>query len=112
MKLDFTTVKYKDFLIYLKKSNIPVFTIKDWITKQPKNGIILRHDVDRNPNQAIKIAEIASELNIKGTFNFRVLNNKTNDTENLVKSFFEKVDTLKKFHTLDMKLVITTKTNL
>ena len=72
MKLDFTTVKYKDFLIYLKKSNIPVFTIKDWITKQPKNGIILRHDVDRNPNQAIKIAEIASELNIKGTFNFPI----------------------------------------
>ena len=79
MKLDFTTVKYKDFLIYLKKSNIPVFTIKDWITKQPKNGIILRHDVDRNPNQAIKIAEIASELNIKGTFNFRVLNNKLDE---------------------------------
>ena len=79
MKLDFTTVKYKDFFIYLKKSNIPVFTIKDWITKQPKNGIILRHDVDRNPNQAIKIAEIASELNIKGTFNFRVLNNKLDE---------------------------------
>ena len=76
MKLDFTTRKYKDFLIYLKNSNIPVFTIKDWITKQPKNGIILRHDVDRNPNQSVKIAEIASELNIKGTFNFRVLKNR------------------------------------
>jgi hypothetical protein len=79
MKYDFTTYKYRSFLEHLIDINFPIYTISDWIEKQPKNGIILRHDVDRNTNQAIKIATIASECNVKGTFNFRVLRNKVDE---------------------------------
>ena len=59
MKYDFTTYKYRSFLEHLIDINFPIYTISDWIEKQPKNGIILRHDVDRNTNQAIKIATMA-----------------------------------------------------
>jgi len=79
MKSDFTTEKYRSFLVHLKNINFPIYTLNDWIKKQPKNGIILRHDVDRNSNQAIRIAKIASDLNIKGTFNFRVLKNQVDE---------------------------------
>jgi len=79
MKLDFTTDKYKHFLEHLIKINFPIYTINDWILSKPKNGLILRHDVDRNIRQSIKIAKIASGLKIKGTFNFRVLNNKVDE---------------------------------
>ena len=79
MKLDFTVDKYKDFLKHLKDKNFPIYTINDWILLEPKSGLILRHDVDRNSSQSVKIAKIASDLDIKGTFNFRVLNNKVDD---------------------------------
>jgi len=79
MKSDFTTEKYSSFLEHLKYINFPIYTINDWIKTQPKNGIVLRHDVDRNPNQSIKIAKIASDLDVKGTFNFRVLKNQVDE---------------------------------
>ena len=47
------------------------------LRKKPSEGLILRHDVDRKPKQAIKIARIAKEYGAVGTFNFRVLRNKT-----------------------------------
>ena len=79
MKSDFTTKKYRGFLEHLKHINFPIYTINDWIKTEPKKGIILRHDVDRNPNQSIKIAKIASDLDVKGTFNFRVLKNQVDE---------------------------------
>ncbi len=76
MKNDFTVSKYRDFLIYLNTIDFPIYTIKDWIEKKPKNGLIFRHDVDRNPKNAVVLSKIASELGIKGTFNFRVRDGK------------------------------------
>ncbi len=72
MKNDFTSYKYKEFLTHLNKIDFPIYTLKDWIEKKPNHGMILRHDVDRNPKNAIVLAKIVSDLGIKGTFNFRV----------------------------------------
>ena len=79
MKFDFTTKEYEKFFTYLKYIKFPIYTIRDWIIKNPSNGMILRHDVDRNPKQSLRIAEISSELGIAGTFNFRVLNNRIHE---------------------------------
>ena len=72
MKNDFTTQKYSEFLESLLRINFPIYTIIDWIEKKPAKGLILRHDVDRKPNQAIKLAKIAFENDVQATFNFRV----------------------------------------
>ena len=68
----------KSFLHILNILNF-LFIPWDWIIKNPSNGMILRHDVDRNPKQSLRIAEISSELGIAGTFNFRVLNNRIHE---------------------------------
>ncbi len=77
MMNDFTTNKYTEFLNALVKVNFPIYTIVEWIEKNPSKGLILRHDVDRKPKQAIKIGKIAAECGVIGTFNFRVLRDKT-----------------------------------
>ena len=77
MMYDFTTNKYAEFLNALVKVNFPIYTIVEWIKKNPSEGLILRHDVDRKPKQAIKIAKIAAECGAIGTFNFRVLRDRT-----------------------------------
>ena len=77
MMYDFTTNKYAEFLNALVKVNFPIYTIVEWIKKKPSEGLILRHDVDRKPKQAIKIAKIAAECGAIGTFNFRVLRDRT-----------------------------------
>ena len=47
--------------------------------KSLQKVLILRHDVDRKPNQAIKLAKIAFENDVQATFNFRVLRDRTDN---------------------------------
>lgn len=70
-KLDFTINKYKELLDTINKNNIPVYTVKNWIEKQPNRGILLRHDVDRIPGNARKMAIIENKYNIYSTYYFR-----------------------------------------
>lgn len=69
--MDFTLKKYEKLLQVIQNQNIPVYTIHEWI-QQPKNkGIIIRHDVDRLPYNALKMAKLEHEHNIKTTYYFR-----------------------------------------
>lgn len=79
---DFTLSSYELLLNKLLEENYTFFTLKDiieqWKTFSPSQNhpitlslCILRHDVDRLPHNALKMAKVETDLNIKSTYYFR-----------------------------------------
>ncbi len=77
-KKDFTLTIYDELLSTIKNSNYKVFTINEYFSQKnyDKPFIILRHDVDRSPENSLKMSELESLYGIYSTYYFRV-NNKT-----------------------------------
>ena len=73
--MDFTLKKYEELLKVIIQNRIPVFTIEQWIATQPKQGIVLRHDVDRKAKNALAVAKLEHKYSIKSTFYFRITKN-------------------------------------
>ena len=69
--LDFTLGKYVKLLNEVAKLEIPVYGIHDWITKNPKRGILIRHDIDRKARNSIPIAKVENYFGISTTYYFR-----------------------------------------
>ena len=69
--MDYTLSKYESLLAAIQLHNIPVYGIKEWIKNPQANGIILRHDVDRWPVNALKMAKLEYKYNISSTYYFR-----------------------------------------
>jgi len=71
--MDFTLNKYKSLCEAIIKSNYKVLTMRDYLIEKP-NGklIILRHDVDRKPLNALKMAKLENGLGITSTYYFRM----------------------------------------
>lgn len=74
MSLDFTFNKYQELCKAIIKSGYIVLTVAEYLTApNPKaTYIVIRHDVDRRPNNAIRIAELEKNLGIKTTYFFRI----------------------------------------
>ena len=70
--MDFTLSKYEQLLKTIIAANLPVYTVKQWITEQPSRGILLRHDVDRLPGNALAMAALENRFNIRATYYFRI----------------------------------------
>lgn len=72
--LDFTLRKYKELCQAIISSEYAPLTIHDYL-KQNHNekSIILRHDVDRKPIRAQKMAQTEHEFGIKSTYYFRTV---------------------------------------
>ena len=64
---DFTLSQYKRLISALGQGD---YTLKNHLNN--KNNIILRHDVDRPPNNVLSIAELERKMGIKSTYFFRV----------------------------------------
>ena len=76
MNRDFTLAKYGELCNTIVQSGYAVMSVKDYLflslSLQPREKVvILRHDVDRKPEKALKMAEIERELGISGTYYFR-----------------------------------------
>lgn len=71
--LDFTLRKYKELCGSISNSGYEPLSVKRYLssTDLPDNFIILRHDVDRNPERAETMAYLEDELGIKSTYYFR-----------------------------------------
>ena len=67
---DFTIKKYRKLCNTIKE-NYGTLTFEGYLTKSKNKFVILRHDVDRMPDNALKIAEIEHESGIKSTYYFR-----------------------------------------
>ena len=74
MVRDFTLKIYERLCLNLKKSGFRPIGVGDYLANSANMGekvAIIRHDVDRLPLQALKMAEIENDLGIKSTYYFR-----------------------------------------
>ena len=72
--LDFTTNKYKELCLSIIDSGYKICTVKDYLADLPGSGpyaLILKHDVDRMPENALKMALLEKELGILSSYYFR-----------------------------------------
>jgi hypothetical protein len=76
MNRDFTLAKYEELCSAIVQSGYAVMSVKYYLSRslslQPREKVvILRHDVDRKPEKALKMAEIERELDMQATYYFR-----------------------------------------
>ena len=70
--LDFTLKKYEKLCEAIVSSEYSPMKMETYFELQrPVGSITLRHDVDRMPENALKMAEIENRYNIKSTYYFR-----------------------------------------
>mgnify|MGYP006292969197 FL=1 len=70
--MDFTLSKYRALIHAVISSELPVYSIEAWIRHPGTRGVIIRHDVDRCPRNALKMAKLEHEHNIHTTYYFRI----------------------------------------
>lgn len=71
---DFTLSMYKELLLALKNAAYQFITFEDYFTGNlPEKLVILRHDVDRTPRNAVKMAQLENQLNIRASYYYRVV---------------------------------------
>ncbi len=70
---DFTLKSYKKLLISILTSNFEIQTIEDFIKKPKDKVIVLRHDVDERPENALKMAVLEHSMGISATYYFRIV---------------------------------------
>jgi len=82
MHRDFTCQIYKQLLTELKKNKFQFLTFHDYLEQKININkiIILRHDIDRKPDNALNIAQIENELEIKASYYFRITRTSFNQT--------------------------------
>jgi len=74
MSLDFTLNKYKELCEVISQNYTPI-TVEEYLGERPEGHIvILRHDVDRRPETALRMAEVEKEFGIRSTYYFRMRN--------------------------------------
>jgi hypothetical protein len=76
--MDFTLKKYQQLLSAIIDNQIKVYTIYGWLENNPENGICIRHDIDRKPQNALKMAILENKYNIFTTYYFRITKNSFN----------------------------------
>ena len=71
---DFTMGKYEELCLALLDSGYTPLTVYSYLEGQKKKNnklVVLRHDIDRKPMNALKMAELENELKIQSTYYFR-----------------------------------------
>jgi len=70
---DFTLTTYKLLLTALQSSGYSFQAVEDFIRTPKNKNTILRHDVDRLPANALRMAKLEHESEIAATYYFRTL---------------------------------------
>jgi hypothetical protein len=71
--MDFTLSTYQKLLNALRNQGFSFLTFKQFISNSDKKVIVLRQDVDLLPGNSLEFAKIQAELEIKGTYYFRIV---------------------------------------
>lgn len=72
--MDFSLQKYMELLDMFRSERCPVLGVEAWLNCSPPAGILMRHDIDRLPLNALKMAEAESARKIQTTYYFRIKN--------------------------------------
>jgi len=70
---DFTVEAYRQTLNAIKTAGVGVFGVAKWVGERPNCGILLRHDIDRKSQNALRIAQLENEYKISSTYYFRTV---------------------------------------
>lgn len=71
--MDFTIKTYKELLKTLIKAGYSFNYLKEYIDNNKDKFVILRHDVDKRPKNALVFAKTQAALGIKGSYYFRII---------------------------------------
>ena len=71
--MDFTLSKYKQLLSTLRRQGFSFLTFGQFLKEPAGKCIILRHDVDLLPYNALAFAKIQAGMGIKGSYYFRAV---------------------------------------
>jgi hypothetical protein len=85
--IDFTVGMYVKLLETLKSDGYNFQTYASFIRNPKPKSVILRHDVDTTPSNSLQFAQIESEMNIMGTYYFRV-NHESTDSQ-IIKDIYD-----------------------
>ena len=77
--MDFTLKRYTHLLESLLKASYTFQSFEQYIKNPLSRVIILRHDIDRLPQNSLNMARLESSLDIKGTYYFRTVPNIFNE---------------------------------
>jgi len=71
---DFTLKSYAELLSTITSEGFPVLGVAAWLRLgNPIKGAVIRHDVDRRPQNALAMAKLEHERGISTTYYFRVV---------------------------------------
>ena len=76
---DFTPTVYYRLLNTLQKYNYKLIAYKQFQENSKEKAIILRHDVDANPEKSLAFAKVEKKYGIRSTFYFRCISGKFHD---------------------------------
>jgi hypothetical protein len=73
--LDFTLRKYEKVMRAGLDAGYSMYPVSDWsdLGDSNRHGIMVRHDVDRRPENALEMARLEQRLGIRSTYYFRIL---------------------------------------
>lgn len=71
---EFSIRVYEELLEVIKKTGWPVFTVRAYFSQRqaPPAFFVLRHDVDRRPERALRMALVEKSHGIQSTYYFRM----------------------------------------
>ena len=74
LNIDFTFAKYKELCETIVESEYTTLTFNHYFSLKniPEKFVILRHDIDRRPERALKMAKVEKDLRITSTYYFRM----------------------------------------
>lgn len=84
---DFTLPTYRNLVQELLNTGYSIQTLQDYIQQPKDKTVILRHDVDRNPKNSLKIAKIENATGINSSYYFRIV--KKSYDENIIRQIAE-----------------------
>lgn len=69
---DFTLIVYRELLIALRNAGYRFYTFEEWCDGKARGKyLILRHDIDSKPINALKFARLEAEQGLSATYYFR-----------------------------------------
>ena len=73
MKRDFTISVFKQLIKVFQENGYEFSTVRDFHMSSKIKSIILRHDIDRLPENALNLAHTEHDFGVHGTYYFRVV---------------------------------------
>lgn len=71
--MDFTLSIYTELLKSLQKNGYVFQTFEQFMEKPASKAVVLRHDIDKLPGNAVAVAKIEKNLGIKGSYYYRIV---------------------------------------